>query len=247
MPAVSATKRHPLLPPVGNSGLVDSVSRRLTEAIRMGLLSPGEQLPPESTLSAQLEVSSVTLREALSRLRTQGLIETRRGRNGGSFVCEPTATSDAILRVQLGDFSVSDLRDLADEYLAIASISAQLAAMRADEEDIAKIRSHVARLKEPDLDLRASAQTLSRFNIEISLATLSERLTRNQVRLQSEIGELVWFADRDGGKTIRQECAALADAVAEEDAKRARSLAADHVTRVTRSLVECLLAGDADQ
>ena len=62
---------------------------RVGQAIQLGLLTDGEQLPPETEFAAQLGVSAMTLREALAMLRQQGLVETRRGRTGGTFVRRP--------------------------------------------------------------------------------------------------------------------------------------------------------------
>ncbi|NEE33765.1 FadR family transcriptional regulator, partial [Streptomyces sp. SID7982] len=49
----------------------------------------------ERELSQQLRISRVTLREALKVLQDQGMVESRRGRYGGTFVLPRTATPDA--------------------------------------------------------------------------------------------------------------------------------------------------------
>jgi transcriptional regulator, GntR family len=77
-------------------------------------------MPSESELALQLGVATVTLREALVVLRQRGLIETRRGRNGGSFVCAPVELPEALLLQRLRDMSGPDLRDLGDEQTAIS-------------------------------------------------------------------------------------------------------------------------------
>ena len=59
----------------------------LRESIRNGDLKPGNPIPPESHLCQQYSVSRTTVRQALSRLVYDGLIERHRGR--GSFVAEP--------------------------------------------------------------------------------------------------------------------------------------------------------------
>ncbi len=75
-----------MLGPIGAEGAVERIVRRIGEAIGAGLLAPGERLPAESDLAAQLDVAPMTLRQALAILREAGFIETRRGRSGGSFV-----------------------------------------------------------------------------------------------------------------------------------------------------------------
>jgi DNA-binding FadR family transcriptional regulator len=56
--------------------------------VKLGIVSPGERLPPERELSARLGVSRSTLREALRSLGDAGWLEVRRGRLGGTFVTQ---------------------------------------------------------------------------------------------------------------------------------------------------------------
>src|ERR671928_766719 len=86
---VEGGARRAVFSPVDNRARVDTVVRRIGDAIELGLLADGEQLPGESELAGQLGVSTVTLREALMALRQRGLVTTRRGRGGGSFVSLP--------------------------------------------------------------------------------------------------------------------------------------------------------------
>jgi GntR family transcriptional regulator, transcriptional repressor for pyruvate dehydrogenase complex len=64
---------------------------RLAQGIRLGVLAGGDQLPPERELAETFGVSRVTLRESLKALKTAGLLESRRGRGGGTFVVSSTA------------------------------------------------------------------------------------------------------------------------------------------------------------
>ncbi len=100
------------------NGLAGQVAQRLREAIQLGILLDGERLPPEARLAEQLGVSTVTLREALAVLREQGLVTTRRGRGGGTFVT--AADLDSALGRRLRDLSVAQVRDLGDHRGAIA-------------------------------------------------------------------------------------------------------------------------------
>jgi GntR family transcriptional regulator len=62
------------------------VEKHLRDRIRSGELKPGDPVPPESQLVQQFNISRMTVRQALSRLVFEGLIERQRGR--GSFVAE---------------------------------------------------------------------------------------------------------------------------------------------------------------
>ena len=59
---------------------------QLATAIRLGVHPKGTTLPPERVLAERLGVSRATLREAITALRAAGMVETRRGRGGGSVV-----------------------------------------------------------------------------------------------------------------------------------------------------------------
>ncbi|MCI9888719.1 FadR family transcriptional regulator [Micrococcales bacterium 31B] len=61
---------------------------QLGTAIKFGILRPGTQLPGERDLAAQMGVSRATVREAITALRTAGLVSTQRGRGGGTTVLE---------------------------------------------------------------------------------------------------------------------------------------------------------------
>lgn len=65
------------------------IEEQLAELIAGGALAPGERLPPERDLAAELGVSRMTLRHALSSLVRRGLVTRAVGRSGGTFVAEP--------------------------------------------------------------------------------------------------------------------------------------------------------------
>ncbi len=80
-----------VLRPVGGHAFEASVEQ-LATAIRLGVYPRDSTLPPERELSERLAVSRATLREAIAALRAAGLVETRRGRAGGTVVKHrPTA------------------------------------------------------------------------------------------------------------------------------------------------------------
>lgn len=61
----------------------------LEELITSAVLAPGDRLPSEVEFADALGVSRMTLRQALAAIEAKGLIDRRRGRAGGNFVCSP--------------------------------------------------------------------------------------------------------------------------------------------------------------
>ncbi|GGP66887.1 FadR/GntR family transcriptional regulator [Saccharothrix coeruleofusca] len=78
--------RDALFRPVRAGNAFEETVERLVQAIRLGVVAPGERLPAERELAGRLGISRVTLREAIKSLQDNGYVESRRGRYGGTFV-----------------------------------------------------------------------------------------------------------------------------------------------------------------
>jgi len=222
------------------SGRADLVARRLSEAIRLGLILDGERLPPEARLAEQLGVSTVTLREALAVLREQGLVTTRRGRGGGTFVRAPADHAGGLVQ-RLRRFSTHELRDLGDHRGAVSGTAARLAAERALPGEVENLARQVERL-------RVAATTSERrradtqFTIEVAAAAQSPRLTREELRLRAEVGDLLWLQLDEADHLVSvQARSSLVEAIERRAALRARELAERHVAEDTARLVQLRL------
>ena len=77
-----------LLRPVRPGNAFEDTVGRLLQTIRLGVLQPGESLPPERELAARLGVSRDTVREAIKSLSEAGYLVSRRGRYGGTFLAD---------------------------------------------------------------------------------------------------------------------------------------------------------------
>jgi DNA-binding FadR family transcriptional regulator len=239
---VTTVSARTLFAPLDSGGRADAVVRRLTQAIGLGLLLDGERLPAESHLAGQFGVSPVTLRDALATLRTMGLVETRRGRRGGSFVRAPKEPHPAHLERPLRLLSLHELRDIGDHRAAVAGAAAKLAAERALGGDLATLRGHVERLRGAGT-LTERRRADARIHVEIAAVAQSPRLTWEEMDLWSEVGDLVWLPvtdDQVGAVTGEHE--ALVDAIASQRPERARLLAEQHVLAETGRLITLRLA-----
>jgi GntR family transcriptional regulator, transcriptional repressor for pyruvate dehydrogenase complex len=243
-----------LISPLAAAGRADEVVSKVSQAIQLGLFVDGEQLPPETEFAAQLGVSAMTLREALASLRQQGLVETRRGRTGGTFVRRPSAPPLGILRERLRGLTTTTLRDLVDEQFAVSGAAAKLAAERAPGGSVRRLRALVLQLSGA-ASLGSQIRADSRFHIEVAIASHSERLTRLEVALQTQLAELLWLPPEEAngsGVTAPAELldpvaasaehAAIADAIAAEDGDTARLLTERHVEANLRRLTALRLA-----
>jgi DNA-binding FadR family transcriptional regulator len=183
-------------------------------------------------------VSTVTIRESLSDLRRHELIETRRGRGGGSFVRSPGGSATALVRERLLALTMVEVRDLGDHYAAIAGAAAALAAQRAAAPDLDRLRRAACLIaREQDAGARRRADAL--FHIEVAVAAQSPRLYKEEVALQAEFGALMWLTmDDDAHAALVRHCDELVAAVAVGDAELAVALAARHVRDSTARIIE---------
>jgi GntR family transcriptional repressor for pyruvate dehydrogenase complex len=244
--------RAAVFAPLETGRRADAVVRRLADGIALGLLVPDEQLPSEAELADTFGVSPVTIREALTMLREQGLVATRRGRGGGSFIRDVRGDgrrAASALHDRLRAVSPSELRDLADHYVAVTGTAALLAADRAGEQDVALLTDGVGEL-ERAIDAGGRRRAESRFHVELAAAAQSPRLTRAEISLQTEVGPLLWLPTATPAAQTEQvrQHAAIVEAVAVGDGQRARAHAVAHVyaALARASVLQLNLLGELD-
>ncbi|MFE7853895.1 FadR/GntR family transcriptional regulator [Streptomyces sp. NPDC101209] len=230
--------RGAVFAPVDSRARVDAVVRRIGDAIELGLLADGEQLPGETELAGRLGVSTVTLREALMALRQQGLVTTRRGRGGGSFVSLPEVPGEERLRARLRGWSTEELRDLGDHWAALSGTAARLAAERTEPDDLLQLRRTADELAHAQ-DAPARSRVYGRFHVELAAAAQSARLTREQVALQTEVGALLCLVlgDDEYREEVADRHRAVISAVQDGAHDSARQLAERCVLESTTRLI----------
>jgi GntR family transcriptional regulator, transcriptional repressor for pyruvate dehydrogenase complex len=145
---------------------VDEITDRLITAIAIGEYLPGARLPVERDLAASLGAGRMTVRAALARLLDRGLIETRRGRGGGSYVLDqwPDSSTDAVgrtLRAGLGE-----LRDRCDAICRLQGTVSRAAAEFRTKRDISVIRARFEAYRSAGSGLEAQ-QADSRLHLAI--------------------------------------------------------------------------------
>jgi GntR family transcriptional repressor for pyruvate dehydrogenase complex len=117
--------------------LADEVAGWLSQEIQSGALAPGDKLPSEKQLCDQFSVSRSVVREALSQLKSEGIVLAQQGR--GVFVNE-RGTRHAF---RLQTASLDDAASLAhviELLVTVEAAAARYAALRHTPEDLKRIK-----------------------------------------------------------------------------------------------------------
>ena len=123
--------------PIPRLSVPDRVFDRLRQAILSGAYRPGERLPPQRALAAELEVNMASVREALGRLEQLRLVEVRHG--DATRVLDWRRSGGLEALVLHGSVDPALMRDLFEARLLLLVEAARLAAERRSEEQAATL------------------------------------------------------------------------------------------------------------
>ena len=213
------------------------VTRKLSERVATEILemitlqkrfSPGDKIPTENELCAELGVSRTTLREAIHVLVSQNLLEARRGK--GTFVTPAAA--------QVNDYGFShldqvqgELRDLFELREIFEPSAARLACRRATPEEMAEI---LARGEDVDRCIR-QGQDRTEADREFHAAIVRATHNAFMMRLLPMINQAVAAAITSGqhkdqlAEDTRRDHALLMDFFRKGDAEGAGHAMAIHM------------------
>ena len=151
--------------------LSDEIASRVRALIEEQQLEAGMKLPAERQLAVQLGVSRNSLREALAKLVSEGVLISRRG--GGTFIrWQHEAWSEQNIVQPLKTLLADDPDysfDILEARHAIEASTAWHAAMRATAADKEKIRLCFEATQSEDPDLASQADV--RFHLAIAEAS----------------------------------------------------------------------------
>ena len=149
-------------------GLVNEVMESLAASIRDGQIKPGEKLPTEGEIVARFDVSRTVVREAISRLQANRLVETRHG--VGTFALAPQDRGN--FKIAEVDFAtVADVIALLELRISLETEAAGLAAQRRTEQNLRSMQEMLdafATAIEQDSDAVPSD---FQFHMEVARAT----------------------------------------------------------------------------
>lgn len=185
---------HPLpqvaFRPVRTHHAFEGCVEQLATAIRLGVYPKGSLLPPERDLAEQMAVSRATLREAIAALRSAGLVETTRGRGGGSIVKRVPTAKKARTKASI----LLRNAELLDSLVFRGIVEPGAAGLAADR-DLApelreQLRAYAAEAAEAQ-GTPAYRQRDSRLHLAIAAATGSDLMMTAVTKVQADLDELL--------------------------------------------------------
>jgi GntR family transcriptional regulator, transcriptional repressor for pyruvate dehydrogenase complex len=225
--------------------LADRVAEALMRKIVAEELPAGAQLPSEQMMAASFGVSRTVIREAISRLKSEGLVDTRQGR--GAFVRIDRA--DVPLRLGIDASNpLSSLLNILELRLGLDTEIATLAALRRTRDQMTAIQRALKDIdRASDAGRDAVAEDLE-FHLAIAQGAQNPLFFQLIRHLGGSFysGIAVTRANEERAeelaKETRSEHRAIALAISKKDANAAAAAARTHIENASKRL----LSADAD-
>jgi DNA-binding FadR family transcriptional regulator len=155
------------LKPIERTSTASVVARQLLEELAKEDFVSGTRLPSEREMADTLGVGRSTLREAMAALDLLGIIQVRPG--SGSYLKAdssqllPQALQWGLMLAQPG------VQDLAEVREHLELLAASLAAVRASDEDVARLRVHLDQMRAPEISIEEFVEADIAFHLETAM------------------------------------------------------------------------------
>ncbi len=206
----------------------------LREKILKGDLNEGVELPSERELGEQAGASRATVREALRILESEGLIETRLGRRGGSAVLPPsTATIERSVGIYIRGKRIR-LQAVLETRGAIEPSAARYAAMHRNDDDLAELERCQLRVEQAsqDEDVDAYIQANLDWHVQVVRASHNELLIAFIAAVAKSVyrgNEIEGFSSGEVRAAVVHAHRRVMDAIRDGDGEAAARRMARHV------------------
>jgi GntR family transcriptional repressor for pyruvate dehydrogenase complex len=224
--------------------LSDAIGEQIEQLIVDGTLLPGNLLPAERELSKRLHVSRPSLREALLKLEARGLL--RAGRGGSLAVTDvsaPTITDPLVHLLHRYAKAAQDVQGVRHGLEVMAAYHAAINATEADRRKLRKIFSKMPKDGSKH-DALADADIDTDFHMTIAEASKNVALVHivhgifNLLRTSSHRADDLLYQQAGNIPILREQHAAILNAILARDPEAARSAAQLHFAFVQASLRE---------
>ena len=221
------------------NSLTDRVCETLMQLIRSKELSSGSRLPSEMDMASRFGVSRTVIREAISRLKSEGLVESRQG--SGVFVRAENMQAPFRIDPSIVE-SIPSILQVVELRMALEGEIAALAAQRRTDAQLAAIRQALQAIENEervggdgvvaDIDFhRRIAEATGNLHF-LALVEFLFNFLKNATRMTRGYESSRVSLARE----VKKEHAAIVKAIDEQDAEQARLAARRHMEGATRRL-----------
>jgi len=221
----------------------EALVEQIKGQIRAGKLKPGESLPSQRELAKMFRVGLGTVREALKILDVMGCVDILRGK--GTFVAQDALSVQNVAPTIENALEAVSLAELMKAREVVESGAARIAAEKADNESIQRLREITSRMLSADLSSDAYYENDFRFHIAVAEASENQAVLEIVKLLVDKTHHHINFMNDALGISLpaaKGKCVGTAvrvvDFIAVGDAERAGEAMCEHLNIVTESLLK---------
>lgn len=226
-----------MLRAIKKTRIYEEVVSQVHELVRAGKFKAGDQLPSERELSEIFKVSRTSVREALRALEAQGLIISRTGM--GNFIAQLPIESVVAPLAKLLIEEKTALADIFELRKLIEPHIASLAAERATEKDIQRLKSILAKQSEAVSRGETGVEADAELHFAIGQATQNQALEK----LVSGLMEILSHSREESLQTLGRRRASIEShrkilsAIEQHNKARAQQAMFQHIERVEENVL----------
>ena len=204
------------------SGLSEELAEILLRRVEAGDFRIGDVMPPEKVFAETYQVSRTVVREALARLKYEGIIVSRRG--SGSAVVSTTPQKSLKLD------SLGNITSFFEFRMLMDSEAAAMAAVRHTKEQIERLKVYLDQLDDTNSGHGNHADPDYRFHALIAEASDNKYIQAATQQLSTKTWNHLYAAKlRPCGHQVHAEHSQMFKAIAARDPSEARAASVTHL------------------
>lgn len=220
--------------------LSDRIVEVLTADINSGEIQPQERLPSEAELADSFEVSRSVIREAISRMKADGLVVSKQGL--GVFV---TDADDISRPFRIDDQDMQNpeaVREIFELRIGVETEAAALAAQRRTKSDLRSFKDIFTSLEAGTSDLELGVTADLEFHLAISKMSKNAQIAKFTSYLEKVLRESISVARHNSARTlgyaevVLDEHRSIYEAICEGDPEAARRSLRAHLESAQKRL-----------
>ena len=225
--------------PIAENKKFEKIVTLIKQKVLAGEFHQGDRLPSERDLSDALRVSRLAVREAYRALQIFGIIEIRRGHQGGAFICGPTSQSMIQSISDLFRFQGIGIEEWTEARLIFETDIARLVIKRAKEDDLVRLEQVIEMTEQMSRAGKVVHSELIRFHLCLAEAADNKILYTSYRSMMDLLlsSFLALDVKADHYQNVAREHRRILGALHRRDADEFINLVAQHVKRAGKNLI----------